>query len=195
MSRYVHVHSWQDRRGELHGTCSWWCDYFLRSRPMTSLTPPLSLTCRYRCLRCFNFDMCQNCFFSGRKAKGHKLTHPMQEYCTAVSIFIACDVICLYNGSIKAAISRVYVSCCDVPVRDKFADATDLCVNKPWAIIKWDSMIADDFRRRCTRLHPRVQKQIPFKALLQEAPPPRLLTGDVIRRYARWRFAWQVRVC
>ena len=40
---------------------------------------------RYRCLRCFNFDMCQNCFFSGRKAKGHKLTHPMQEYCTAVS--------------------------------------------------------------------------------------------------------------
>ena len=71
----------------------------------------------------------------------------------------------------------------------------DLCVNKPWAVIKWDCMIADDFWRRCTRLHPRVQKQIPFKALLQEAPPPRLLTGDVIRRYARWRFARQVRVC
>ena len=30
--------------------------------------------------------MCQSCFFSGRKAKGHKLTHPMQEYCTAVSL-------------------------------------------------------------------------------------------------------------
>lgn len=42
---------------------------------------------RYRCLKCFNFDMCQTCFFSGRKAKNHKLTHPMQEYCTAVSIF------------------------------------------------------------------------------------------------------------
>ena len=40
---------------------------------------------RYRCLKCFNFDMCQNCFFSGRKAKGHKLTHPMQEYCTATT--------------------------------------------------------------------------------------------------------------
>lgn len=38
---------------------------------------------RYRCLKCFNFDLCQNCFFSGRKAKSHKLTHPMQEYCTA----------------------------------------------------------------------------------------------------------------
>ena len=40
---------------------------------------------RYRCLKCFNFDMCQNCFFSGRRVKSHKLTHPMQEYCTAVS--------------------------------------------------------------------------------------------------------------
>ncbi|KAJ8679608.1 hypothetical protein QAD02_015395 [Eretmocerus hayati] len=40
---------------------------------------------RYRCLKCFNFDMCQACFFSGRKAKNHKLTHPMQEYCTATT--------------------------------------------------------------------------------------------------------------
>ncbi|XP_067142933.1 dystrophin isoform X3 [Centruroides vittatus] len=40
---------------------------------------------RYRCLKCFNFDLCQNCFFSGRKAKSHKLTHPMQEYCTATT--------------------------------------------------------------------------------------------------------------
>ncbi|XP_024083569.1 dystrophin-like isoform X11 [Cimex lectularius] len=40
---------------------------------------------RYRCLKCFNFDMCQSCFFSGRKAKSHKLTHPMQEYCTATT--------------------------------------------------------------------------------------------------------------
>ncbi|XP_074663011.1 dystrophin-like isoform X2 [Tubulanus polymorphus] len=40
---------------------------------------------RYRCLKCFNFDMCQNCFFTGCKAKGHKLTHPMQEYCTTTT--------------------------------------------------------------------------------------------------------------
>uniref|UniRef100_A0A1I7XHA0 WW domain-containing protein n=1 Tax=Heterorhabditis bacteriophora TaxID=37862 RepID=A0A1I7XHA0_HETBA len=35
---------------------------------------------RYRCLRCFNLDLCQNCFFSQRTAKRHKLKHPMQEY-------------------------------------------------------------------------------------------------------------------
>ena len=42
---------------------------------------------RYRCLKCFNFDMCQNCFFAGKggKYKNHKMAHPMQEYCTAVS--------------------------------------------------------------------------------------------------------------
>lgn len=37
---------------------------------------------RYRCLRCLNFDLCQTCFFNGRTARSHKLTHPMQEYCT-----------------------------------------------------------------------------------------------------------------
>lgn len=36
---------------------------------------------RYRCLKCFNVDICQNCFFSQRLAKNHKLFHPMQEYC------------------------------------------------------------------------------------------------------------------
>lgn len=40
---------------------------------------------RYRCLKCFNFDMCQTCFFLGKNAKNHKLSHPMHEYCTTVS--------------------------------------------------------------------------------------------------------------
>ena len=42
---------------------------------------------RYRCLKCFNFDMCQTCFFAGKggKYKNHKMTHPMQEYCTTVT--------------------------------------------------------------------------------------------------------------
>jgi len=38
---------------------------------------------RYHCLKCFNFDLCGNCFFVGRTAKGHKPEHPMQEYCTS----------------------------------------------------------------------------------------------------------------
>ena len=38
---------------------------------------------RYHCLKCFNFDLCHNCFFIGRTAKGHKADHPMQEYCTS----------------------------------------------------------------------------------------------------------------
>lgn len=40
---------------------------------------------RYRCLSCFNLDLCQNCFFSQRTAKRHKLKHPMQEYSSRTS--------------------------------------------------------------------------------------------------------------
>nr|XP_054764296.1 dystrophin-like isoform X1 [Lytechinus pictus] len=36
---------------------------------------------RYQCLKCFNFDLCQNCFFTRRSSKHHKQSHPMQEYC------------------------------------------------------------------------------------------------------------------
>ncbi|KAI9557613.1 hypothetical protein GHT06_017441 [Daphnia sinensis] len=46
-------------------------------------TPIIGL--RYRCLKCLSFDMCQNCFFTGRVSKHHKLTHPMQEYCTTTT--------------------------------------------------------------------------------------------------------------
>ena len=38
---------------------------------------------RYHCLKCFNVDLCHNCFFVGRTAKGHKAEHPIQEYCTS----------------------------------------------------------------------------------------------------------------
>ncbi|KAG9336204.1 hypothetical protein JZ751_002551 [Albula glossodonta] len=37
---------------------------------------------RYRSLKHFNYDVCQACFFSGRTAKGYKLSSPMVEYCT-----------------------------------------------------------------------------------------------------------------
>lgn len=38
---------------------------------------------RYRCLKCFNFDVCQACFLTGRCALKHKIDHPIQEYCWA----------------------------------------------------------------------------------------------------------------
>ena len=41
--------------------------------------------CRYQCLRCLNYDLCQNCFFHGVVSRYHKLWHPMQEYCTRVT--------------------------------------------------------------------------------------------------------------
>ncbi|XP_064605493.1 dystrophin-like [Liolophura sinensis] len=40
---------------------------------------------RYRCLLCFSFDICQQCFLVGRTGKGHKLKHPIQEYCLPTS--------------------------------------------------------------------------------------------------------------
>merc|ERR1719291_964678 len=36
---------------------------------------------RYQCLKCLNYDLCQNCFFVGLSTKGHKPKHPVQEYC------------------------------------------------------------------------------------------------------------------
>lgn len=36
---------------------------------------------RYQCLQCINYDLCQHCFFYGLVNRGHKVRHPMQEYC------------------------------------------------------------------------------------------------------------------
>jgi len=40
---------------------------------------------RYHCRRCFNLDICHNCFFLGKTVSGHKPEHPMQEYCTSTT--------------------------------------------------------------------------------------------------------------
>ncbi|CAF1203886.1 unnamed protein product [Rotaria sp. Silwood1] len=42
---------------------------------------------RYRCLRCFNFDLCQTCFFTGDHGQNHDGTHPIEEYCKQVTPF------------------------------------------------------------------------------------------------------------
>lgn len=36
---------------------------------------------RYKCLKCFNTDMCQNCFLLRVPLNGHKNIHPIKEYC------------------------------------------------------------------------------------------------------------------
>jgi dystrophin len=40
---------------------------------------------RYRSLKHFNCDICQNCFFSGKQTKFYKMDHPLQEYYTEVN--------------------------------------------------------------------------------------------------------------
>ena len=42
---------------------------------------------RYRSLRYFNCDICQNCFFSGKQTKFFKMDDPLQEYYTEVCFF------------------------------------------------------------------------------------------------------------
>jgi hypothetical protein len=39
---------------------------------------------RYRSLKYFNCDICQNCFFSGKQTKYFKMDDPLQEYYTEV---------------------------------------------------------------------------------------------------------------
>lgn len=50
-----------------------------KSEPITGL--------RYRCLKCFKFNICQNCFLTGRHIYQHfePAEHPMREYCCATS--------------------------------------------------------------------------------------------------------------
>ncbi|XP_036361138.1 dystrophin-like isoform X3 [Octopus sinensis] len=40
---------------------------------------------RYRCLKCFKFDICQQCFFNGKTKGKHKLKHPLKEFCAVAS--------------------------------------------------------------------------------------------------------------
>ncbi|XP_034167205.2 dystrotelin isoform X1 [Pangasianodon hypophthalmus] len=40
---------------------------------------------RYRCLKCLNVHLCQNCFLTKKRTRKHKPSHPVLEYCTQPS--------------------------------------------------------------------------------------------------------------
>lgn len=40
---------------------------------------------RYSCLKCTGYDLCQECFFTGKVTKKHKLSHKICEYCVRTS--------------------------------------------------------------------------------------------------------------
>jgi len=40
---------------------------------------------RYKCQKCSNFNMCQNCFWQGKTSENHRTEHEVKEYSTFVS--------------------------------------------------------------------------------------------------------------
>lgn len=40
---------------------------------------------RYKCQRCYNYQLCQDCFWRGRTSGNHSNDHEMKEYTTYVS--------------------------------------------------------------------------------------------------------------
>lgn len=45
---------------------------------------PLVSMCRYQCLQCLGYDLCQSCFLHGMISKNHSIKHRMQEHCQQV---------------------------------------------------------------------------------------------------------------
>jgi hypothetical protein len=41
---------------------------------------------RYKCQRCYNYHLCQDCFWRGRTSGNHSNEHEMKEYSSYVSI-------------------------------------------------------------------------------------------------------------
>uniref|UniRef100_A0A8C2I622 Dystrobrevin, beta a n=1 Tax=Cyprinus carpio TaxID=7962 RepID=A0A8C2I622_CYPCA len=62
---------------------------FCRSEGMTGF--------RYRCQQCFNYQLCQNCFWRGHASGNHNNQHEMKEHSSWVRISCSCHVIlCVY---------------------------------------------------------------------------------------------------
>ncbi|BES90613.1 efhand_2 [Nesidiocoris tenuis] len=57
---------------------------------------------RYICMRCLSYDLCQNCFFTGKKSKRHLAHHEIREFCAKAS---PCETVLLY---FKGLLGRVF---------------------------------------------------------------------------------------
>ena len=119
---------------------------------------------RYRCLKCFNYDLCQHCFFTGRVSKKHKSHHPTQEYCLAVSTFIYTP--CSTNKYILSPLAKTscknYNGNCYIaqyPVLRTvqsalhFTSLTDLFTQTPSRLL-WDEYLLQLMREGCSYTYP-----------------------------------------
>lgn len=52
---------------------------------------------RYKCQKCRNYQLCQDCFWRGRISGAHRLTHQMKEYTVYVSFEFFFSLFNSYN--------------------------------------------------------------------------------------------------
>jgi len=45
---------------------------------------------RYKCQRCYNYNLCQDCFWRGRTSGNHQNDHDVKEYSFYVRIIFSC---------------------------------------------------------------------------------------------------------
>lgn len=62
---------------------------------------------RYKCQRCTNYQLCQQCFWRGRTSSTHSNEHEMKEYSTYVSLFL-----CIPRKIIKINIFSFFCARC-----------------------------------------------------------------------------------
>ena len=58
---------------------------------------------RYKCLKCFNTNICQNCFLLRRPLSGHKNTHPIKEYCYVIGSKEVSDLSKIVRNKFKSS--------------------------------------------------------------------------------------------
>lgn len=126
---------------------------------------------RYRCLRCFNKEFCQSCFFFARYSKGHKPTHPMQEYClTSTSGENVRDftrIICNKFRS-KAYFSRKNLNTGFMPLHGMLI-GDEILINAPYDTSFVDIQQAQEAAVQQAQLQQLYQQPAPLSQQLQPA--------------------------